>query len=160
MSIIIVFQISLEAVFFKLLFFSGYVSIIFSLMYVLIHFCSTCPIKLERILIFIGFLIAGLGFITFFGLFNANLIWNISIAIGIVYLLMIELQLLGWTDLKQNIRVKITFAIALVSNFFLAYIFLFKVPTLTFKPFIYIAAILSVLALFYGVYIYQSKKTQ
>ncbi len=127
-------------------------------MYALIAYCKTCPLKLERILVFTGFLIILFGFITFMGFFNANLIWNISISLAIIYLLMIELQLIGWTDIKQSISVKITFLLALVSNAFLAYIFIFKIPRQELIILLYSASFVSILMLFYGIYFYQSKK--
>ncbi len=157
LGILVTFQLSLHPVLIKSLLFFGFSSTIALLMYLLITQCRTCPPKLEKLLIYTGIgLIMG-ALIVFFGWFGTSRLWHVIIGIGVIYLLMVELQLLGWTHIKQNILIKLTFAIALVANLFLAYIFLFKIPIIALKPFIFGASILSILSLFYGIYYYQPK---
>ncbi|MFK8038004.1 MAG: hypothetical protein AB8B74_06930 [Crocinitomicaceae bacterium] len=157
LGFIVLFQFSINPVLIKSLFFFGFSSTVALLMGLLITECHTCPPFLEKLLFYIGLSLILCAFVIFFGLFGTGMLWHVIISAGIIYLLMVELQLLGWTDIKQSILIKITFAIALLSNLFLAYIFLFKVSTLSLKPIIFSASALSIISLFYGLYIYQVK---
>ena len=157
-GVIVFFRFGSAPILFKLFLFTSYTSFILALMYALVHYCKTCPDKFKRMLIFAGFSVILVGFITFFGIFNTYAFWNITVSLAILYLLMIELQLIGWTDVKQSIKVKITFAMALVSNLFLAYIFMFKISNHSLLTFIYTAGLTSIAMLFYGIYFYQPEK--
>lgn len=158
LALLVLFQISLDPILIKSLLFFGFSSTISLLMYLLMTQCHTCPPRLEKLLFYVGFSLIISAFIIFFGWFGASILWHTLIGAGVIYLLMVELQLLGWTNIKQSILIKITFGIALVSNIFLASIFLFKMPAISLKPLIFSATTLSILCLFYGIYHYQPKQ--
>lgn len=149
------FQLSLHPTTIKSLLFFGFSSVILLLISLLTVQCRTCLPHLEKRLVYTGISLIIGALIIFFGWFGSSVLWHIIIGGSIIYLLLIELQLLGWTNNKQSIFVKIIFAIAFISNLFLASLFLFKIPIAFLKPLIFSASIFSILALFYGLYYYQ-----
>ena len=139
--------------------FFGFSSFIFTLMYLLISYCSTCPLQLQKRLLWVGLTIIALGAIIWFNLFNTSKYWNILIGIAVLYLCAIEVQLLGWSINKQKILIKFILLLALLSNLFVAFILFFKVPLLVLNPFIISSCIISIFVLFFGLYLYPTKKT-
>lgn len=114
-------------------------------------------LKINKTIIYTGIVLIGCGFFVWYGIANANQYWHVILSSGILYLLISELQLLGWTHKKQGAFVKIPISLALVSNIFLAFIIMFKVPILALKPYIIASIIASLAVLVYGVYFHKQK---
>ena len=77
--------------------------------------------------------------------------WNELIGITIIYLLIIQLNILGWSKKEHSFLLKIAFFVILICNLFLAFVYFFKIDVFNIRPFLIITVILSVLFLIIGV---------
>ncbi|MFK8045515.1 MAG: hypothetical protein AB8B72_08465 [Crocinitomicaceae bacterium] len=113
---------------------------------------------MKKLITTAGLITIAFSFIILYGFFGLSEFWHILLGFTILLVLLVELQMLGWTAKKQGIVTKLTFLIALLSNSFLAFVFIFKISLHNIKPLLVIACLLSILSLFYGLFFYQSKK--
>jgi uncharacterized protein with PQ loop repeat len=157
LALAVVLEFSYHHFTIKSLYFSGFSASIFSLMTLLVAYCRTCSQKVLKLLTYFGISICSIGFIIWYGFLNTYVFWHFALGLGVLFLLMIELQFLGWTKKKQGLLIKVPILMALMANLFIAFILFFKVDLATLKPFIFASVAISVLCLFFGLYYYQSR---
>ena len=122
------------------------------------EFNSSASGQLKKILTVINF-----SLVFFAGLISFNIIpfgstWHILTGLGIIYLLTVQLQLLGWSYERQSLLNKIVLALVLLSNLFLAALFIFRLDYYQLRPLIILSVLIAILAIFYGLY-FSSNKT-
>lgn len=155
--IVMSFQDNFHAHLFKLATFFFYSSILLSGNYVLVTFAkSTSPKIIQLITISDFFLIVFSGLVLF-DIIPFSTSWHLILGISILYILSIQLNLLGWSGNKHSIIHKMIFLIVLLSDLFLASIFIFKINNYGFRPLIITCVILSTLFLLVGIY-FNSRK--
>ena len=74
-----------------------------------------------------------------------------------IYVIFIQLNILGWSNKKHTIGIKLLFLLSLLSNLFLSSILFFKIDIYEIKPFLISAILISFFLLLIGIYI-QNKK--
>jgi len=149
---IIYFQNDINATLVQLGLFLMFCATLFVGNFALFEFNTSTSIKLKTNLTYLNFglsLVAGL---VFFDLIPFEQFWTILVGIGILYLLSIQLQLLGWSGKKHNLIYKVIFLLVLISNLFLAALFLFQLDFHQLRPAVYGAVGVSIFAIFYGLY--------
>lgn len=72
-------------------------------------------------------------------------------AISIIYLLIIQLNILGWAKQNHSFLLKIAFTIILLSNLFLASVFMFKINLYVLRPYLIATVMISIVFLIIGV---------
>ena len=88
-------------------------------------------------------------------LFSKHMVelWNILLSVFIIFLLMIQLNTLGWSITNHHFLIKILFLISLISNLFLASVFLLKLGIYEIKPYFTAALLISFIIQMIGVFI-------
>lgn len=152
-GLVVFFEFSFHHFLIETLFYFCFATTILALMQILLDYCPECPQNLQTRLVYLGFSILFLGFFVWYNIFTASIFWHILIGTSVLFLLAVELQLLGWTKTKQPLLVKLIFLLSILSNLFLAFILFFKVALLSLYPIIIGACVISILVLFYGLYI-------
>ncbi len=128
-----------------------YASIIFSGNALLIKYANTTHQKIKLSIIIIGFLLIGFSFLVFFDVISFISQWNLLIGLSIIYLLIIQLNILGWAKENHSFLLKIAFTIILISNLFLASVFLFKINIYALRPYLIATTIISIAFLIIGI---------
>jgi len=136
-----------------------YASALFSLNYILITYCYTIPKNIKKILVYTGLGLIVFAALIIFNILAFNQFWNVLVGLSILFLLAIELQLLGWSMKKQPFTSILMLCLSLLSNLFIATLFFFKLSFYFLTPFIYISGVVSMLIFFYGLYFYQPKQS-
>lgn len=158
-GLIMVLQTDFHAQIFKLATFLFYTSILLSGNYVVIHFTNKTSLRTLRIITFLNLIL-----ITFSGLILFDTIpftssWHIIIGITMLYILVLQLTILGWTNDNHTILHKVLFLIILLTNLFLASVFLFKIDVYQLQPLILVSVLVSAIFLIASTYI-NSKKAK
>ncbi len=135
-----------------------YTSMLLSLNYILIEYCYTIPKTIKKVLVLIGLGLILFAAVVLFNLLPFEHFWFIIIGLSILFILAIELQLLGWTIKQQPFYLVLLLALSLLSNLFIAILFFFALSFPFLNPFIYISGVVSLLIFFYGLYYYQPKQ--
>ncbi|PZE17933.1 hypothetical protein DNU06_04760 [Putridiphycobacter roseus] len=135
-----------------------YSTAILSLNYILAEHCHSIPVPIKKLLVYTGFSLIGYALLVLFNVLSFEKAWFILIGLSILFLLAIELQLLGWTIKQQPFYMVILIALSLLSNLFIAFLFLFKLSFPVLIPFVYLSGTISMLIFFYGLYFYQPKQ--
>ena len=134
-----------------------YISIISSGLIILENF----SIKLSK---FSKLTIPTFGFvlIVYFSLilFLASFSNQIMLLIGfsIIFLMSIQLNILGWSKSNHTFLIKLLFLVSLLTNLFLASIFFFKIDIYEIKPFLLLSTLISFSLLISGVLIHNKKE--
>ncbi len=158
--IIILFQKKIHYELVQLGLFLLFTTSIFIGNYILNEFCNAASEKTKKILTFSNFFISAFGLLVFFNILSYEYFWRLAVGIGIISLASIQLQLIGWSSVKQNVLGKAMLAIVLVANLFLASVFIFDIKTQQIRPLIYTAVAISILTFAYGLYFSPSNKIQ
>jgi len=128
-----------------------YSSIILSGNALLIKYSNTTHQKVKVSIIILGFILIAFSVFVFFDIISFISKWNLLIGLSILYLLIIQLNILGWAKENHSFLLKIAFAIILMSNLFLASVFFFKLNIFTLRPYILGTTLASILFLIIGV---------
>ncbi len=128
-----------------------YSSIILSGNALLIKYANTTHHKIKASIIILGFALIIFSIFVFFDFISFISKWNFLIGLSVIYLLIIQLNILGWAKENHSFLLKIAFAIILISNLFLASVFFFKLNTYTLRPYLIGTTIISILFLILGI---------
>jgi hypothetical protein len=150
-STLLISQSELSGAIALITFFVFYISIILSADLLLIRYANTTKDNLKTIIIYMSIGLMTFASLTIFDIIAFSNLWHILLGITIVFLLIIQLNILGWSQEKHSLILKLAFFIVLISNLFLATVFLFKIDFYTFKPILIGTTITSVLFLLVGV---------
>ena len=148
--LIMFFGSILNALLIKFTLISFYTSIITSGLVILKKYATSLkPIVFKLITIFGCLLIIFLVSI----LFSSDLLklWELFFGLNLLFILIIQLNILGWSKPKHHILYKTLFFLAIVTNTFLASIFFFNISLSELKPIILIAIITSFVIFIIGV---------
>jgi len=152
----LVFTDVLNPVLIKWTAFSFYLSILSSGLIILNNYSLTLS-KASRITI-TSF---GIGLLIYFGLvlFStsfSNQIYNL-IGLSILFLMLIQLNILGWSKQNHSIGIKLLFLFSLLSNLFISSIFFFSIDLYEIKPFLISSILISFSLLIVGIIIHNKK---
>jgi hypothetical protein len=128
-----------------------YSSIILSGNTLLIKYANTTHQKIKTSIILLGFILIGFSFFVFFDIISFISKWNLLIGLSVIYLLIIQLNILGWARENHSFLLKIAFTIILISNLFLASIFFFRLNIYSLRPFLIGTILISIVFLIIGV---------
>jgi hypothetical protein len=157
--IIMTLQSDFHANLFKLGTFLFYTSILLSGNFVVIQFTNKTSLKTLRIITFLNLILIIFSGLILFDTILFSSAWQILLGVSILYILTIQLTILGWTNDNHSIFHKVLFLIILLTNLFLASVFLFTIDTFELQPLILTSVIISALFLFVSTYI-NSKKAK
>jgi hypothetical protein len=87
----------------------------------------------------------------------SNQILNL-IGFSIIFLMSIQLNILGWSKTNHTFLVKLIFLISLLTNLFLASVFFFKIDMYEIKPYLLVSILISFSLLIIGVLIHNKKE--
>ncbi len=126
-------------------------------LFVLRQFCSPSPILKKSL---IGFAI---GLMCFAGLAAFNIVdiqstWNILIALAVLYITIIQMQLLNWNKSQQIL--KFIGLITLVANLYIFTFFIFKIDSPGAGFILDIAALASIISFLIGLVLIRKKNTE
>jgi len=79
------------------------------------------------------------------------------IGLFIIYIMTIQLNILGWSKQKHTIGIKLLFLFSLLSNLFLSSIFFFKIDPYEIKPFLILSIFISLSILIICVFIHNKR---
>ena len=150
--IVMAFQTNFHAHLLKLATFLFYSSILLSGNYILITFSKSTSKKVVQFITLFDFLLIIFSGLVLFDIISFSDTWHLIIGISMLYILSIQLNLLGWSKEKHSLIHKIMFLIVLVSDLFMASIFLFKIDDYGYRPLIITSLLLSALFLLLGIY--------
>ncbi len=149
---VIYFQDDINAIFVQFGLFMVFVSTLFFANFALFEFSVSTSLKIKRSLSITNFILSAISGLVFFDFIPFSSSWHILVGLGIVYLLTVQLQLLGWSGSRHSLLDKIIFTIVLVSNIFLAAIFIFRLDYFQLEALTYVAVAIAILSLLYGLY--------
>ena len=158
-GLVMVFQNDFHAHLFKLASFLFYASILLSGNYIVISFTNKTSIRILRLITLFDLILIVFSGLILFDIISFSDSWHIILGISILYILIIQLTILGWSNDKHTILHKILFLIVLLTDLFLASIFLFKLDVFELQPLIMTSLIISGLFLFVSTFI-NSKKAK
>jgi len=152
----LLFTTILNPVLIKWIVLSFFLSIISSGLHIL-NTHSIIKSKIHTVFIpLFGFsLVIYLGFILFFINF-ANQFHGL-IGLFIIFLMFIQLNILGWSTQKHTIWIKLLFLVSLVSNLLLSSIFFFKIDFYEIKPLLITSTLISFSLLIIGIIIHNKR---
>ncbi len=128
-----------------------YASIILSGNALLIKYANTTHQKIKASIIILGFLLIGFSVFVFFDFISFISKWNFLIGLSVIYLLIIQLNILGWAKENHSFLLKIAFAIILITNLFLSTVFFLKLNIYALRPYLIGTTIISVAFLVLGI---------
>jgi len=150
-GIILIAQTDFTAKLLLLTAFSFYASIILSGNALLIKYANTAHQSIKISIIIVGFILITFSAFVFFDIISFISKWHILIGLSVVYLLIIQLNILGWAKENHSFLLKVAFTIILISNLFLASIFFLKLNVYTLRPYLIGTTIVSILFLILGI---------
>ena len=154
---ILYFQNDANAIVIQSALFLMFSSILLVANYALYEYVASASSKLKKSLTIINLCVIGFGILTFFNILPFKNLWHILVGAGILFLLAVQLQILGWSKPKHNILTKIIYALVLMSNLFLAALFIFKLDYYQLNILVYITTFIGIASIFYGIYFCSSK---
>lgn len=98
------------------------------------------------ILTIVDLVLLTFAFLTIYDIINFIAYWHILIGVTLFYLMIIQLNLIGWSHNKHTLFQKILFLLMLLSNLFLVSLFLFKINLYVFQPVLVTATIVAVVS--------------
>jgi len=110
------------------------------------------------ILTIVDILLLTFAFLTIYDVINFIAYWHILIGVTLFYLMIIQLNLIGWSHNEHTLFQKILFLLMLISNLFLVSLFLFKINLYIFQPLFVAATITALVSLLLGYFIQNKNK--
>jgi len=103
----------------------------------------------------------GITLIIYFALILSSVYFSSQIyyliGLFIIFIMTIQLNILGWSKQKHTIGIKLLFLFSLLSNLFLSSIFFFKIDLYEIKPFLILSIFISLFILIIGVFIHNKR---
>ena len=116
--IVMIIQNDFHSHLFRLGAFLFYVSILFSGNYIVIQFTNKTSIRTLRLITFLNLILIVFSGLILFDTLSFETSWHIVLGVSILYLLTIQLTILGWTNENHSILHKILFLIILLTKLF------------------------------------------
>jgi len=136
--------------------FSFFISLVSSGIHIL-HSYSLILTRIHKIIL----PLFGITLIIYFALILSSVYFSSQIyyliGLFIIYIMTIQLNILGWSKQKHTIGIKLLFLFSLLSNLFLSSIFFFKIDLYEIKPFLISSIFISLFILMIGVYIHNKR---
>lgn len=151
LGIVLISQSEISGIIALMTFFVFYISIILSADLLLIRYANTTKNSLKTVIIYVSASLITFASLAIFDIITFSSLWHILLGLTIIFLLIIQLNILGWAQEKHSLILKLAFFVVLISNLFLATVFLFKIDFYTFRPIIIGTTITSIVFLLVGV---------
>jgi len=154
--LLLIFTEIMNPILIKWILFSFFISLVSSGILILQSYSPTLT-KIHKLIIPLFGILLTIYF--FLILFSAQFSSQIYYLIGlfIIYIMTIQLNILGWSKQKHTIGIKLLFLFSLLSNLFLSSIFFFKIDLYEIKPFLISSIFISLFILMIGVYIHNKR---
>lgn len=156
LSIALFFTDILNPVLIKWIALLFYISVISSSLLLLFKYSKTLSKTTELIIKLFSLFLIILFTLTLF-IRSLSPYWNTIIGLSIIFLMVVQLNILGWSKSRHHFSTKLLFLLSLISNLFLSSIFFFKIDFYEIKPFFILSILISASLLLLGVFI-QTKK--
>lgn len=115
---------------------------------------------IQKQIIYASLALITFAFLVFYNILSFSNLWNIAVGFGVIFLMVIQLQINGWSLQKQSLISKIIFAFILIANLFISVVFFLKLNFYQLEWPLYLSSLISILSIFYGYIFYQNKLIQ
>jgi len=148
-------SVAVSAVLVQISIFNFAVLLSLSGLFVLRQYCSPSPM-IKKLLIGFALILICFGGLVAFDIINIQATWNILIALSVLYITIIQMQLLNWNKSQQIL--KLIGMITLVSNIYIFTFFIFKIHSPGAGFILDIAALASIISFLIGLVLVRKKK--